>query len=256
VTRVSLGAQSFRPHLLEVLERRARPEQIVAAVRVLRDAGIQSLNLDLIFGVPGQSGADLRADLDALVALGPDHVSAYELEAKPGTRFTHRHGRELERQAEAMEDYYEEVVGALRAAGYRWYETANFCRPGHECRHNLGYWLGHDYLGIGVGAVSTLGLERRRNRPGLRGYVEAVEAGRRPPAEIEVLTPSERGMERLMLGLRLDVPLELNGLAALVDDAACERLADAGMLVRCDGALALTERGRFLANDVVASVLR
>jgi oxygen-independent coproporphyrinogen-3 oxidase len=256
VTRVSLGAQSFRPHLLEVLERRARPEQIVAAVRVLRDAGIQSLNLDLIFGVPGQSGADLRADLDALVALGPDHVSAYELEAKPGTRFTHRHGRELERQAEAMEDYYEEVVGALRAAGYRWYETANFCRPGHECRHNLGYWLGHDYLGIGVGAVSTLGLERRKNRPGLRGYLEAVEAGRRPPAEVELLTPSERGMERLMLGLRLDVPLELNGLAALVDDAACERLADAGMLVRCDGALALTERGRFLANDVVASVLR
>jgi len=256
VTRVSLGAQSFRPHLLEVLERRARPEQIVAAVRVLRDAGIQSLNLDLIFGVPGQSGADLRADLDALVALGPDHVSAYELEAKPGTRFTHRHGRELERQAEAMEDYYEEVVGALRAAGYRWYETANFCRPGHECRHNLGYWLGHDYLGIGVGAVSTLGLERRKNRPGLRGYLEAVEAGRRPPAEVELLTPSERGMERLMLGLRLDVPLELNGLAALVDHAACERLADAGMLVRCDGALALTERGRFLANDVVASVLR
>jgi oxygen-independent coproporphyrinogen III oxidase len=256
VTRVSLGAQSFRPHLLEVLERRARPEQIVAAVRVLRDAGIQSLNLDLIFGVPGQSGADLRADLDALVALGPDHVSAYELEAKPGTRFTHRHGRELERQAEAMEDYYEEVVGALRAAGYRWYETANFCRPGHECRHNLGYWLGHDYLGIGVGAVSTLGLERRKNRPGLRGYLEAVEAGRRPPAEVELLTPSERGVERLMLGLRLDVPLELNGLAALVDDAACERLAGAGMLVRCDGALALTERGRFLANDVVASVLR
>ena len=256
VTRVSLGAQSFRPHLLEVLERRARPEQIVAAVRVLRDAGIQSLNLDLIFGVPGQSGADLRADLDALVALGPDHVSAYELEAKPGTRFTHRHGRELERQAEAMEDYYEEVVGALRVAGYRWYETANFCRPGHECHHNLGYWLGHDYLGIGVGAVSTLGLERRKNRPGLRGYLEAVEAGRRPPAEIEVLTPSERGMERLMLGLRLDVPLELNGLAALVDDAACERLADAGMLVRSDGTLALTERGRFLANDVVASVLR
>ncbi len=256
VTRVSLGAQSFRPHLLEVLERRARPEQIVAAVRVLRDAGIESLNLDLIFGVPGQSGADLRADLDALATLAPDHVSAYELEAKPGTRFTHRHGRELERQAEAMEDYYEEVVGALRAAGYRWYETANFCRPGHECRHNLGYWLGHDYVGIGVGAVSTLGLERRRNRPGLRGYLEAVEAGRRPPAEVELLTPSERGMERLMLGLRLDVPLELNGLAALVDDAACERLAAAGMLVHEDGALALTERGRFLANDVVASVLR
>jgi putative oxygen-independent coproporphyrinogen III oxidase len=256
VTRVSLGAQSFRPHLLDVLERRARPDQIAEGVRVLRAAGIESLNLDLIFGVPGQREGDLRADLDELLALEPDHVSAYELEAKPGTRFTHRHGLELERQAEAMEVYYEQVVAAVRAAGYRWYETANFCRPGHECRHNLGYWLGHDYLGIGVGAVSTVGLERRRNRPGLRGYLEAVEAGRRPPADVEHLTPAERGMERLMLGLRLDTPLRLNGLAALVDDAACARLAAAGMLVREHGSLALTERGRFLANDVVASVLQ
>ncbi|HEX2378987.1 MAG TPA: radical SAM family heme chaperone HemW [Gaiellales bacterium] len=256
VTRVSLGAQSFRAHLLDVLERRARPEQIAEAVGILRAAGVQSLNLDLIFGVPGQREDDLRADLADLLALEPDHVSAYELEAKPGTRFTHRHGPELERQAEAMEAYYEEAVGVLRAAGYRWYETANFCRPGHECRHNLGYWLGHDYLGIGVGAVSTIGLERRRNRPSLRGYLEAVEAGRRPPAELEHLTTAERGMERLMLGLRLDTPLELNGLATLVDDDACERLAAAGMLVRGNGSLVLSERGRFLANDVVASVLR
>jgi oxygen-independent coproporphyrinogen III oxidase len=256
VTRVSLGAQSFRPHLLDVLERRARPAQIREAVGILRAAGVQSLNLDLIFGVPGQDGEDLRADLDDLLALEPDHVSAYELEAKPGTRFTHRHGRELERQAEAMEAYYEDVVATLRAAGYRWYETANFCRPGHECRHNLGYWLGNDYLGIGVGAVSTIGLERRRNRPSLRGYLEAIEAGRAAPADLEVLTAAERGMERLMLGLRLDTPLRLNGLAALVDEAACDRLAAAGMLVRADGSLVLTERGRFLANDVVASVLR
>ena len=256
VNRVSLGAQSFRPHLLDVLERRARPEQIVGAVVLLREAGIESLNLDLIFGVPGEGLGDLRDDLDDLLALEPDHVSSYELEAKPGTRFTHRHGRELERQAEAMEAYYEEVVARLRGAGYRWYETANFCRPGHECRHNLGYWLGHDYLGIGVGAVSTIGLERRRNRPGLGGYLAAVEAGGDPPAEVEILTPAERGTERLMLGLRLDTPLELNGLAALVDDGACDRLVAAGMLDRSGGSLALTERGRFLANDVVASVLR
>ena len=215
-----------------MLERRARPEQIARAVALLRDAGVQSLNLDLIFGVPGQGLGDLRADLDDLLALEPNHVSSYELEAKPGTRFTHRYGRELERQAEAMEVYYEEVVARMRAAGYRWYETANFCRPGHECRHNLGYWLGHDYLGVGVGAVSTVGLERRRNRPGVRGYLAAVEAGDHPPAEVELLTPAERGTERLMLGLRLDTPLELNGLAVLVDDGACARLAAAGMLDR------------------------
>jgi len=155
-----------------------------------------------------------------------------------------------------MEAYYEEVVATLRGAGYRWYETANFCRPGHECRHNLGYWLGHDYLGLGVGAVSTIGLERRRNRPGLRGYLAAVEAGGHPPADVELLTQAERGTERLMLGLRLDTPLELDGLATLVDDRACDRLAAAGMLDRSGGSLVLTERGRFLANDVVASVLR
>jgi len=174
VTRVSLGAQSFQPELLAVLERRATPDAVRRAVHTLRDAGFDNISLDLLYGVPGQSPAALEADISEALALGPEHLSCYELEAKPGTRFTHRHGRELERQAEAMEAYYEEVVARLRRAGYRWYETANFCRPGHECRHNLGYWLGHDYLGIGVGAVSTIGLERRRNHPGLRRYLDAV----------------------------------------------------------------------------------
>jgi oxygen-independent coproporphyrinogen III oxidase len=256
VTRISLGAQSLRPHLLETLERRAQPETVVAAVELLRAAGHQNLNLDLMFGVPGQSAADLRADIEAVFAIGPEHISWYELEAKPGTRFAVHYGGELERQAEALEDHYETVVAALRGAGYRWYETANFCRPGFESRHNLGYWLGHDYLGVGVGAVSTLGLERRRNRPGLRAYLAAGAAGTEPPFELEQLTPSERGMERLMLGLRLDRPLELNGLAALVDDAACARLMTAGLVLRDGDTMALTDRGRFLANDVVASVLR
>jgi oxygen-independent coproporphyrinogen-3 oxidase len=209
-----------------------------------------------MFGVPGQSPGDLRADIEGVLAHAPEHVSWYELEAKPGTRFAVHHGAELGRQAEALEDHYETVVAALRGAGYRWYETANFCRPGRESRHNLGYWLGHDYLGVGVGAVSTLGLVRRRNRPRLRPYLDACAAGRPAPAEVEHLTASERGLERLMLGLRLDEPLHLNGLAALVDDAACARLAAAGLVRRDAGTMALTERGRFLANDVVASVLR
>src|SRR5207302_9534033 len=123
---------------------------------------VKHLNLDCHFGVPNQTTAELRADLTHALALQPDHISYYELEAKPGTRFTHAHGGELERQADALEDHYQTVVATLRAAGYRWYETANFCRPGHEARHNLGYWQGRDYLGLGVGAVSTIGLERRR----------------------------------------------------------------------------------------------
>jgi putative oxygen-independent coproporphyrinogen III oxidase len=256
VNRVSVGAQSFRPHLLATLERRASPGQVRAAVRTLRAAGVQSLNLDLMFGVPGQTEDDLARDLHDALDLEPDHISYYELEAKPGTRFTHAHGAELAHQADAMEGYYESVVETLRSAGYRWYETANFCRPGRMAEHNLGYWLGHDYLGLGVGAVSTLGLERRRVRPSIRSYLAAVEAGCEPPTEVERLTADQRATERLMLGLRLDRPLHLNGLSRLVDDAAADRLARAGLVIRRPGTIQLSDRGRRVADSVVATLLR
>ncbi len=157
VTRVSVGAQTFRPSLLRVLERVAGPDDIRRAVHHLRGAGFDNISLDLVYGIPGQSPSDLEADLGDALALEPEHLSCYELEAKPGTRFTHAWGAELARQADAMEDYFERVVRTLTAVGYRWYETANFCRDeaGRDlrARHNLGYWLGHDYLGLGIGAV-------------------------------------------------------------------------------------------------------
>ena len=134
VDRISLGAQSFQARLLEVLERRARPEHVRSAVTTLRDAGFDNVSLDLIYGIPGQSTDDLERDLAEALALEPEHLSCYELEAKPGTRFTHTYGAELERQAEAMEDYFERVVEVLTGAGYRWYETANFCRMDARAR--------------------------------------------------------------------------------------------------------------------------
>ena len=147
-------------------------------------------------------------------------------------------------------------MATLQTAGYRWCETANFCRPGHEARHNLGYWEGRDYLGLGVGAVSTLGLERRRNRPGLVPYIQALESGQAPPSQIEPLTVDERGEERVMLGLRLDRPLALAGLERLLDAGQLERMQAAGVLAIAGGAMSLSERGRFMANDVVSSILR
>src|SRR5262249_52284851 len=128
VNRVSIGAQSFHMSLLAVLERRARPQDVRHAFSVLREAGFDNLSLDLLYGIPGQSASDLEPDLAEALALEPEHISAYELEAKPGTRFTHAHGAELGRQAESMESYFELVVETLTAATYRWYETANFCR--------------------------------------------------------------------------------------------------------------------------------
>jgi oxygen-independent coproporphyrinogen-3 oxidase len=262
VDRVSLGAQTFAPRLLAVLDRVASADDVRRAVYRLRDAGVDNISLDLIYGIPGQEPAELDRDLAEALALEPEHVSAYELEAKPGTRFTHAHGAELERQAESMETYFERVVETLTAAGYRWYETANFCRTSApaggrdlRARHNLGYWLGHDYLGLGVGAVSTIENLRWRNAPSLGRYLEALESGQLPPRELEELPPRVRDTERIMLGLRLDEPLPLAGLEESLDPVQLERLEDLGLAVREAGQLVLTSRGRFLGGGVTARLL-
>ena len=250
VTRVSLGAQTFQPHLLRTLERTATPRDVDRAFAHLRDAGFDNLSLDLIYGIPGQTPAHLAADLAHALALGPDHISAYELEAKPGTRFTIAHGAELVRQAERMEDYFERVVATFTAAGFRWYETANFCRNDKRALHNLGYWLGHDYLGIGVGAVSTLGNERRRNTRKLGRYLRGEYC-----RELEHLDDETRARERVMLGLRLDEPLPLAGIRHALDPAGLARVEQLGLAEELGDALALTRRGRFLGGAVTAELL-
>jgi putative oxygen-independent coproporphyrinogen III oxidase len=258
VNRVSLGVQSFRPHLLGVLERVVQPDTVRRAFYHLRDAGFDNISFDLIYGIPGQSSADLEADLADALELGPEHLSCYELEAKPGTRFTHAHGGELVRQAEAMESYFELVVDVLTSAGYRWYETANFCRSETRdlrSRHNLAYWLGRDYLGLGVGAVSTNEGRRWRNTPRLAGYIAALAARERPERDVEWLSDDVRRRERVMLGLRLDEPLVLDDLSAAVDAAALGRLERLGLVRRDGGALTLTSRGRFLGGGVTADLL-
>ena len=266
VTRVSVGVQSFRPHLLDVLDRQASPEDVLRAVYHLRDAKIDNVSLDLIYGIPGQSAADLDADLSDALALEPEHLSCYELEAKQGTRFTHAHGAELARQAEAMESYFERVVARVTAAGYRWYETANFCREPHladgrdlRSLHNLAYWRGRDYLGLGIGAFSTIEGSRWRTTPRLGTYLSALAAGERPPREVEELPRPVRDSERVLLGLRLDEPLAVAGATSAVDWAAVERLERLGLVDRRGGAedaeLTLTRRGRFLGGGVTAELL-
>ncbi len=267
VTRVSLGAQSFAPRLLQTLERVAGPDDVRRAVHTLRDASFDNISLDLVYGIPGQEPADLDRDLAEALSLAPEHLSLYELEAKPGTRFTVAFGDELARQAEAMEGYFERVVETLTGAGYRWYETANFCLEGERAggrdlraHHNLGYWHGRDYLGVGIGAVSTLGGLRRRNAPSLARYVSALLADDDPPREIELLDAETKAQERIMLGLRLDEPLALGDDVIAVDPAALARLRDGGLVEtghdpRGHETLRLTSRGRFLGGAVTADLL-
>ena len=267
VNRVSLGAQSFQPDLLRVLERQAGPESVRRAFYHLRDASFDNISLDLLHGIPGQSTAALELDISEALALGPEHISYYELEAKPGTRFAHAHGAELERQVEAMEDYFDVVVERLIEAGYRWYETANFClapeqAEGHDlrARHNLAYWLGREYLGLGIGAVSTVGTERRRNTPRLGAYLAALARGETPERDVEPLDEATRARERVMLGLRLDQGLPYAAAESSVDASALGRLERLGLAtLRADeegpGTLVLTSRGRRLGGAVTVELL-
>jgi oxygen-independent coproporphyrinogen-3 oxidase len=270
VDRVSLGAQTFRPELLRVLGRVAGPDDVRRAFYHLRDAGFDNISLDLIYGIPGQEPAGLDADIAEALALRPEHLSCYELEAKPGTRFAHAHGDELRRQAEAMESYFERVVETLVGAGYRWYETANFARLDEgsrdlRSRHNLAYWRGRDYLGLGIGAVSTVRGRRWRTTSRLGLYLTTLRAGRRPPREVELLPEPVRRAERVMLGLRLDEPLPLAALADQVDSASLGRLEQLGLArtvpVGAGGtgtsasALSLTTKGRLLGDAVTADLL-
>ena len=266
VNRVSLGAQSFQPGLLSVLERSAGPDDVRRAIHTLRDAEFDNISLDLIYGIPGQSAADLERDLAEAISLEPEHLSCYELEAKPGTRFTHAHGDELERQAEAMEGYFELVVDALTGAGYRWYETANFCLTGERAsgrdvraHHNLAYWRGRDYLGLGIGAVSTIAGVRSRNLPSLGGYLRALRADAPPPRELEPLDDETLARERLLLGLRLDEAVTIASVESALDRDAAERLAARGLveLTADNGSstVTLTRRGRFLGGGVTVELL-
>ena len=270
VSRVSLGAQSFDAALLTTLERRASPDDVRSAVSTLRSAGVSNLSLDIIWGIPGQTLDMVRTDLRELINIGPDHCSAYELEFKPGTRMAHAWGSRDDAVGDASDDYYEVVVDTLTSAGFEWYETANFARPGRESRHNLAYWTQADYAGIGVGAVGTISGERRTNLPNLPRYLAAIEAGDLAPARIEQIDSDTRVRERIMLALRLARPLTLSDadLAHVIDHEWLDRFVDGHMVEVTDhgcGAdaqagggmtIQLTRSGRMLLNGVLTRLLR
>jgi len=255
-TRVSLGMQSAAPHVLRILDRRHTPGRAVDAAREARAAGVEHVNLDLIYATPGETVGDLRGSVEAVLSAGVDHVSAYSLIVEDGTAMARRVNRgELPPvDDDVAAERYELIDDLLSAAGLRWYEVSNWARtPEAECRHNLGYWLDGDWWGVGPGAHSHLAGRRWWNVKHPARYATAVAAGS-AEADHEVLTAEERHTERVMLRLRLAAGLELD----LLDDAAraeAERAAASGLLELGSGRAVLTRRGRLLADRVVQDLL-
>jgi len=261
-TRVSFGMQSVVPHVLATLDRTHDPARVPEVVRWARDVGL-AVSLDLIYGTPGESLDDWRRSLDAVVGLDVDHVSAYALVVEEGTRMAVQVRRGVLPTPDPDDEAakYELADEALAAAGLAWYEVSNWARTEADaCRHNLGYWRGADWWGIGPGAHSHVGAEERAvrwwNVKHPRAYAERLAAGRSPAAAREVLGPDDVHLERVLLGVRLREGLDLR----LLSDAG--RVAVAGLVADglLDGAAAvrgravLTRRGRLLADTVVRAL--
>ncbi|WBB92206.1 radical SAM family heme chaperone HemW [Verrucosispora sp. WMMC514] len=259
-TRISLGMQSAAPGVLAVLDRRHSAGRAPAAALEARDAGFDHVNLDLIYGTPGERAEDFAASLDQVVAAGVDHVSAYALIVEDGTRLAARMRRgELPYPDEDVAaDRYLAAEATLGAAGFSWYEVSNWARtPQARCRHNLLYWTGGDWWGLGPGAHSHVGGVRWWNVKHPGAYAQRLAAGASPGQAREVLTGDEAHMEDVMLRSRLAGGLPLDVLTDAGRAGAARALA-AGLLAEpahAAGRAVLTLRGRLLADAVVRDLL-
>jgi len=268
VSRISFGAQSFDPGELRFLDRIHSPEAIEAAVRLARAAGFESLNLDLIYGLPGQQPDAWQRNLDRALALEPDHLSCYALTVEEATPLGHRvaRGRVVPLEDDLAAAMYDQATEALASAGLIQYELSNWAMPGHQSRHNRVYWTDGEYVGIGAGAHGYFGGERYENVAHPRHYIERMEAtrtGDARPALLRCYVPDEATamFDWLSLRLRLLEGFEPASFASRfgrsLEDvvgpvlASCEA---AGVLAR-DGRVRLTQRGRLLHGELSAQIL-
>jgi putative oxygen-independent coproporphyrinogen III oxidase len=248
VNRISIGVQSMSTHVLLALNRTHDPANVVRAVDAARAAGIRRVNLDLIYGTPGETLADWRATIEGALALEPDHVSAYALTVEAGTPLgmAVAAGTKPAPDDDDQADKYVLADDLLTAAGHHWYEISNWARPGEECRHNLLYWQGDDYLAIGCAAHGKTGPRRWWNVRTPERYIAALRDGVSPEGGSEELDAAGRAVEQLGLALRTRDGIAVDGL----DRAVITELEAAGLVRKDAGRVVLTRTGRLLANEV------
>ncbi|HEX5641531.1 MAG TPA: coproporphyrinogen-III oxidase family protein [Thermoleophilia bacterium] len=267
--RVSLGAQSFSAQLRAALGRTARSDP-AAAFRRLRSAGVANAGLDLIHGIPGQTPELLCADIAAVLDLRPDHVSWYELDVIEGTALAARLAGDAASVTQAidpaamppdpMDDTratgYRRIVRELSRAGYDWYEVSNFALPGRRARHNVAYWRARPYLGLGPGAVSTVGARRWTNAADPSAWAAALARGASPPRTVEALDAPTRARERLLLAARCGERVPLAEVAAVLDRDVAASLAAAGLVSLHSGTIRVTRKGRHVADGLCVRLFR
>ncbi|BCO35380.1 coproporphyrinogen III oxidase [Mycobacterium heckeshornense] len=255
-TRISLGMQSVSPRVLATLDRVHSPGRAVAAAREALDAGFEHVNLDLIYGTPGESDDDLRRSVDAAVEAGVDHISAYALVVEKGTALARRvrRGELAAPDDDVIARRYEIVDGLLQAAGFDWYEVSNWSRPGGQCRHNLGYWDGGQWWGAGPGAHSYVGATRWWNVKHPNTYAQLLAGGALPVAGFEQLDAAALHTEDVMLKIRLRQGLPLRLLRPDERERSAVAITD-GLVTNERERLVLTDRGRLLADAVIRSLL-
>ena len=253
-TRISLGMQSASTHVLQVLERRHTPGRAFAAVAEARAAGFTHINLDMIYGTPTETDADVHATVEQIIASRVDHVSAYSLIVEDGTRMARkvRRGELPTPDEDVYADRYALIDAALVAAGYQWYEVSNWAQPGGECRHNLGYWRDEDWWGAGPGAHSHLGDLRFHNLKHPATYAQRLASGVLPVAGVEKLTATQRHEEQVMLGLRLREGLPVT---CFNDKELAKAREFPGLIDVSDQRVTVTEAGRLLADGMIADIL-
>ena len=251
VNRISLGAQSFDAEMLKLLGRQHRPEDIPETCALLRQHGFENINIDLMFALPGQSEAKWEETLRAALACEPQHISAYALTYEEDTPFFEKlRLGDFQQNEEREIAMFERTRELLGAAGLIDYEISNFARPGFESKHNLGYWRGADYLGLGPSACSTIGGQRWRNVPDTKAYAKRISGGESVRGEMETLDAATRAKERIMFGLRMR-----EGVARAEFGHEAKQLADLtthGLAFETEGRICLTPRGKLVADSVAA----
>ena len=249
VNRISMGVQSWDPEILSRLGRVHSADQAERSFHILREAGFTNLNLDLIFGVPGQAFETWQQTLEKTVGLAPEHISAYCLTIEEDTEFFRRfQSGELTQDTEGDATLYEIAMGTLQTAGYHQYEISNYAKPGYECLHNLAYWQGRNYLGLGPSAFSTIGERRWQNTPDTSRYIEQIRSSTEPINFKEHVTDRMRKAETIAFGLRTSMGVSESAFAGWTTEL--DALRHEGYLEQGDARIRLTPKGRLVADSI------